>query len=213
MDMGLAPLRQAAFLFDMDGTILTSIPAVERCWSAWAIHAGADVAAVLDYMHGRPAADTIARFLPAGARLDEEVAYLDALELADLDGIAAIGGAAALLSRLPATRWAVVTSANRALALKRIAAAGLPLPGLLVSSDDVSRGKPDPEGYRKAALALGYRPEDCLVFEDTETGLAAGRAAGCRTIRIGTGPAAIDSYERLCVTCDARGLTVTRRTG
>lgn len=174
----------AAVLFDMDGTLLTSIPAVERAWNAWAQRAGVDPAAVLAWLHGRTAADTIAHFLPPGRDLAEEVAWLDARECADLDGIAAIPGAAAFLAALPPGAWAVVTSANRALAQVRLAAAGLPLPGVLVSCNDVQRGKPDPEGFIRAARLLGVAPSACLVFEDTGAGLRAGLAAGAQAVQV-----------------------------
>jgi mannitol-1-/sugar-/sorbitol-6-phosphatase len=174
----------AGFLFDMDGTILTSIGPVERAWSAWATRIGADPAKVLDYMHGRRAIDTIRTFAPPNADIAAEVAWLDDREHADLDGVTEVEGAAAFLRALPPDRWAVVTSANRALALARIAAAGLPMPPLLVTSDDVTRGKPDPQGYLAAAKALGVDPAACVVFEDVPAGIAAGIAAGAKVIRI-----------------------------
>jgi mannitol-1-/sugar-/sorbitol-6-phosphatase len=199
-----------ALLFDMDGTILSSIPAVERAWSGWALRVGVPVEAVLHHMHGRPARDTIAHFARPGLDVAQEVAWLDARELEDLDGILAIPGAAELLAALPHDRWAVVTSANRALADRRIRAAGLPVPPLLITSDEVARGKPDPEGYLMAARQLGVRPDLCLVFEDTVAGINAGQAAGAEVVRMlgtpgagfPTGIAAIASYRGL-------GLTVT----
>src|SRR5262245_27512038 len=120
--------RYEALLFDMDGTILTSIAAAERAWSAWADRIGAPCAEVLSYMHGRLAADTVTRFSPPTTDIDAEVRWLDQREHEDLEGVAEVPGAGAFLRALPADRWAVVTSANRALALKRIAAAGLPIP-------------------------------------------------------------------------------------
>lgn len=208
-----------AFLFDMDGTILTSIPAVERAWTAWAQRIGLPAGPVLQAMHGRRAIDTIRDFTPASRSVAEELAWLDAYELQDIDGIAPIPGAAAFLRALPPDAWAVVTSANRALALKRIEAAGLPMPRLLVSSDDVRQGKPDPEGYLLACRILGRRPGDCLVFEDTATGLAAGRSAGACVIRIqGQGPQpvtpfdrAIASYDDLDLRLSPRGLELSLR--
>lgn len=173
-----------AVLFDMDGTLLTSIPAVERAWTAWARRVGGPVDDILHYLHGRTAVDTIARFAPDGADIAAEVAWLDARELADMDGVVAIPGAADLLAALPQAGWAVVTSANRELAHRRIAAAGLPLPRVLVSSGDVLRGKPDPEGYLSAARQLGARISHSLVVEDTSVGLAAGRAAGASLLRV-----------------------------
>ncbi|WP_119388242.1 HAD-IA family hydrolase [Taklimakanibacter lacteus] len=191
--------RYDAFLFDMDGTILTSIAAAERAWSAWAARIGAPAADVLSYMHGRLALDTVGRFAPATADLDNEVRWLDQRELEDLDGIEEVPGAGAFLRALPAERWAVVTSANRALALKRIAAAGLPVPPLLLTSDDVSRGKPDPEGYIRAAQSLRVEPTSCLVFEDTRAGLKAGLAAGAQVVQIAGTQAADDLPVRLTV--------------
>ena len=182
-DLHLGPYD--ALLFDMDGTILTSIAATERAWSAWARRVGAPVETVLASMHGRRAVDVIGQFLPAGADISAEVAWLDARELEDLDGIEEIPGAGEFLSSLPRDRWAIVTSANRELAAARIGAAGLPLPDLLVSSDDVTAGKPDPQGYLQAAAALGAHPGRCLVFEDAVAGLRAGVSAGAQVARIG----------------------------
>lgn len=191
--------RYAALLFDMDGTILTSIAAAERAWSAWAQRIGAPAAQVLNYMHGRPAVDTVRLFSPATADIGAEVRWLDERELEDLDGVAEVPGAGAFLRALPAERWAVVTSANRALALKRIAAAGLPIPPVLVSSDDVSRGKPDPEGYIRAAQILRVKATSCLVFEDTRAGLKAGLAAGAEVAQIAGTQAADELPVRLTV--------------
>jgi mannitol-1-/sugar-/sorbitol-6-phosphatase len=171
-------------LFDMDGTILTSIAAVERAWSAWAMRIGAPAADVLSFLHGRRAVDTICHFAPPSADIGAEVRWLDEREHEDLNGVAEVPGARAFLERLPSDRWAVVTSANRALALKRIAAAGLPVPPLLVSSNDVTNGKPDPEGYCLAAKALGINAGNCVVFEDAHSGILAGRAAGAQVVRV-----------------------------
>lgn len=173
-----------ALLFDMDGTLLTSIAAVERAWTAWAKRAGADSSEVIGYLHGRRSVDAIRRFATQSMDIDEEVRWLDALELEDIEGISAVAGARQLLDSLPVHQWAVVTSANRELAGRRIGAAGLPHPPYLVSSDDVEHGKPDPEGFLKAAAALGKNPARCLVFEDTQAGARAGLAAGADVIRI-----------------------------
>lgn len=207
----------AAFLFDMDGTILTSIPAVIRAWSAWANRAGVPADAVLAYLHGRRAVDTIRHFSAAGTEIAAEVAWLDAQELDDLDGIAAIAGAKEFLSALPADRWAIVTSANRRLAERRIVAAGLPLPAILVSSDDVDQGKPHPEGFLLGASRLGVSAQHCLVFEDTRAGLAAGHAAGADLMRIDGTEApdpdlpvfSVSDYRGLCVQSRSAGLTLT----
>ncbi|RRS00554.1 HAD-IA family hydrolase [Glycomyces terrestris] len=174
----------AAVLFDMDGTLVDSDGAVERAWTAWAAEYGVDPAAVLPEIHGRTAAASVARFRPD---LDPEaalaaVAWMAERECTDLDGVAANRGAHRLLAALERSSipWAVVTSANQRLAKARLNAAGIE-PPLLVTVDDVARGKPDPEGYLMAAEALGADPAECLVVEDSETGLAAGRASGART--------------------------------
>ena len=191
--------RYEALLFDMDGTILTSIVAAERAWSAWAARVGVPAVQVLSYMHGRQAVDTIRVFSPATADIDAEVRWLDERELEDLDGVAEVPGAGAFLRALPADRWAVVTSASRALALKRIEAAGLPVPPVLVSSDDISRGKPDPEGYLRAAEILRVKATSCLVFEDTRAGLKAGLAAGAEVVQIAGTQASDELSVRLTV--------------
>ncbi|MBT0782367.1 HAD-IA family hydrolase [Paracoccus sp. pheM1] len=207
MELTQTPGGYEAFLFDMDGTLLTSIPAVERVWTGWAHRVGAPVAEVLAYLHGRRAVDTVRHFAPPHLRIAEEVAWVEAREIEDVDGVVAIAGVIDLLASLAPGRWAVVTSASRRLALRRMAAAGLPLPRITVTSDDVSRGKPDPEGYRRGAALLGVDIGRCLVFEDTEAGLLAGRAAGAQVIRI-AGPHTVPQDEEAPTITDYGGLRV-----
>jgi mannitol-1-/sugar-/sorbitol-6-phosphatase len=167
-----------AFLFDMDGTILTSIPAAERVWSAWARKHGIDPVALLQTMHGMRAEDTIARQGLVGIDIHLEAQAVTAAELADMEGVDAIAGAKTFMGSLPPDQWAVVTSAPRELARRRIQAAGLPVPRVLVAAEDVVSGKPSPEGYLLAASHLGVEVSDCLVFEDAEAGIQAAEAAG-----------------------------------
>ena len=174
----------AAFLFDMDGTVLTSIVASERVWGTWARRHGLDVEAVRKCIHGRRAVETVRSFNIPDVDEEAEVLWLKNAEIADTDGIDAIEGAAAFLNALPADRWAVVTSAPRELAKVRLAAAGLPIPAVLVTAEDVERGKPAPDCFRLAAQRLGHPIEDCLVFEDAPAGIAAGEAAGARVVVI-----------------------------
>lgn len=209
-DTDLGPYQ--ALLFDMDGTILTSIAAVERAWTAWALRKDLPVAAVMAHMHGRRAQDTMRDFLPEGADVPAEAAWLEALEFADTAGIAEIPGAGQLLRALPADRWAVVTSATRALALRRIAVAGLPEPRLLISAEDVSAGKPDPAGYLKAAQMLGVAAPQALVVEDAEAGLQAGRAAGAQVLRIAGPTRTTDTGLRATLT-SYTGVTLEMRDG
>jgi sugar-phosphatase len=172
----------AALLFDMDGTILSSIAAAERVWADWARRHGVDVVTFLPTIHGVRAVETIRGLGLPGVDADAEAAAITFAEIADIEGIEAIRGAAALLASLPQDRWAVVTSAPRTLALRRIAAAGLPVPAVLVTADDVAHGKPAPDGFLLAAARLGGRAEDCLVFEDAPAGIAAAEAAGATVV-------------------------------
>jgi sugar-phosphatase len=168
----------SALLFDMDGTILSSIAAAERVWGAWAKRHGIDVETFLPTIHGMRAVETIARLRMPGIDPQAEADALTLAEMDDMEGIEAIAGAVKFLSSLPLDRWAIVTSAPRALAMRRMEAAGLPMPSVLVTADDVSKGKPAPDCYLLAADRLGQRAQDCLVFEDAAAGIEAAEAAG-----------------------------------
>lgn len=174
----------AALLFDMDGTLVDSRVVVERVWRDWAAQKGIDAEKLLARSHGRRTVDTVRDFALPGMDVEAEAARLDAIEVEDSRGIVAAPGAANLLAKLPPDCWAVVTSAGRDLAERRLLAAGLPLPKVLVSAEDVAQGKPDPEGYVKAARLLGTAAEHCIVFEDAPAGLEAGRRAGSETVAI-----------------------------
>jgi sugar-phosphatase len=167
-----------AVLFDMDGTILTSIKAAERVWTNWAIRHGLDPVKFVPTIHGARAVDTVRKLGLPGVDPEFEAAAITESEIADVEGIDAIPGASAFLKALPAGRWGVVTSAPTALAKRRIEAAGLPLPPMLVSAEDVTNGKPAPDGFLLGAKRLGVDPARCLVMEDAAPGIAAAEAAG-----------------------------------
>lgn len=167
-----------ALLFDMDGTILTSVKAAERVWTAWALRHGVDPVTFVPTIHGARAVDTIRRLGLPGVDAEAEAEAITAAEIDDVVGIDAIAGAAAFLNALPSTRWAVVTSAPLALARRRILAAGLPLPPTMVTAEDVTNGKPAPDCFKLGAERLGTSPERCLVLEDSAAGIASGEAAG-----------------------------------
>jgi mannitol-1-/sugar-/sorbitol-6-phosphatase len=183
-----------AVLFDMDGTIVDSRAIVERTWLGWATEHGIPVEAALKVAHGRRTFETMQLLAPEVAT-PEEAARLDALEEEQEGGEAAIPGALELLSSLPRDRWAVVTSAGRALALRRIARVGLPTPALVIGADDVAAGKPNPEGYLKGAQRLGVDPRRCVVFEDTPPGAEAGRSAGARVVGLTTTYSTLPRYD------------------
>jgi sugar-phosphatase len=174
-----------ALLFDMDGVLLDSRPIVERTWRRWAERHGLAAESILNVAHGRRTRDTLQAGAP-GLATDEEVAWLDAAELEDFEGIRPIAGAQALISSLPSSRWTVVTSAGRELAMRRLDAIALALPAHAVTGDDVQRGKPAPDGYLLAAARLGVNAEDCLVIEDAPPGIRAGHASGARVIAVTT---------------------------
>jgi len=176
--------RVRALLFDMDGTLVNSIAVVERTWRRFAARHGLDADEILAACHGRRAAETVALFARPGLDVDAETGRLTAEEIADIDGVVAIRGAAELLSALPAGSWAIVTSAGRELAMTRLTATGLIVPEVLVTAEDVADGKPAPDGYLAAARALGVAPADCMVFEDAPAGLQAGRAAGAAVVAV-----------------------------
>ncbi|MGH8853022.1 MAG: HAD-IA family hydrolase [Telluria sp.] len=177
------PAREyEAFLFDMDGTILTSIKSAERVWTAWAIRNGLDPESFVPTIHGKRTEDTIRHLGLPGVDPAAEAMGIALAEIEDVHDIEEIAGVGRFLASLPPERWAIVTSASRALATARIAAAGLPLPPLLVSADDVKRGKPAPDPFLLGAQKLGVAPQSCLVFEDTSIGLQAAEAAGMDSI-------------------------------
>lgn len=169
----------AAFLFDMDGTLVDSIASANRAWGRWAERHRLDPAHVLSAMHGARAVDTITRLAPAGSDIAAETELLTQWEVDDVEGVVAIAGAGGFLSVLPPDRWALVTSAPRRLAERRLAAAGLALPEVFVTAEDVRHGKPAPDGFLAAAAMLGVAPGDCLVWEDSQPGIEAAMAAGC----------------------------------
>ncbi len=163
-----------AFLFDMDGTILDSTAASERVWGGWAKENGIPTPPY----HGRRVEDTMADLVSVGIDPVKGAAQVTERELTDLDGVVAIPGAKEFLAKLPAGKWAVVTSAPRELALRRMAAAGLPIPNAVVAAEDVKIGKPMPDPFLAGARLLSVEASQCLVFEDADAGIRAGEAAG-----------------------------------
>jgi len=175
----------SAVLFDCDGVLVDSAASVERAWRRWATEHGLDEDAVIAIAHGRRTEDTLLD-LGFSDDLAAEVERLEGAEVADAASVAAFPEAAALLPLLPRDAWAVVTSGTHALVTSRLAAAGLPVPSVLVTANDVAAGKPDPEGYLEAARRLGRPATDCLVIEDAPAGVEAAIAAGMRVVALPT---------------------------
>jgi sugar-phosphatase len=212
----LSERSYAAFLFDMDGTLLTSIASAERVWARWAERHGLDVATFLPTIHGIRSADTIRSLALPGVDPDAEALAITLEEIEDVSDVRPIPGAEAFVRALPDGRWAIVTSAPRNLAIARIRAAGLPIPPVLICAEDVTIGKPAPDGYIQAAERLGFRSERCLVFEDAVAGVQAGEAAGADVLVItqthskamANARNAIRNYEHLRVEETEAGLTI-----
>lgn len=182
----MAVLRGKRILFDIDGTLVDSTATVERSWGTWADEYGVDYQEVLKVCHGRRTEDTVAHFIAPHERIAATARLLALQELADLDGVLALPGARRLLDALPHGHWAAVTSGPRSLMAARLAAAQLPAPKLLIGAEDVADGKPNPQGYLKAAAALGLDAQECVVVEDAPAGVGAGRAAGAQVLAVTT---------------------------
>jgi sugar-phosphatase len=178
-------IRCRALLFDMDGVLVDSTPAVARVWTTWAKTHGLEPDDVVRRAHGRPSIATIRELLPNGDHHAEDQA-VEKAEIEDLEDIVALPGTAQLLSQLPADRFAVVTSATRPLAVARIQAAGFAVPKNLVTASDIQHGKPHPEPYLRGAAILGVAPADCMVIEDAPAGIQSGKSAGARVLALRT---------------------------
>ncbi|MFE7315586.1 HAD-IA family hydrolase [Streptomyces sp. NPDC057555] len=176
-----------ALLLDMDSTIVNSEAVVERCWRRWAVEQGLPAKDVLKVVHGRQGWATMAALLPdrpMEQNLADNRRMLEQ-ETADVEGVVPVPGAPAFMAALAHLPHALVTSADIALAEARMGAARLPMPDVRITAESVSASKPDPEGFLKGAAELGFAPEDCLVFEDSEAGIEAGRAAGMGVVGVG----------------------------
>jgi sugar-phosphatase len=214
--------RCKALLFDLDGVLVDSRAVVERTWQRWAAERHPiDLVRLLHVAHGRRARDTLLIMAPHLAT-DEEVAWLDATELADIEGLRVLPGATELLTALPRDRWAIVTSCGRDLARLRLGSVGVPVPDVMVAAEDAKRGKPAPDGYLLGAERLGVAPSACIVFEDAPAGVTAGKAAGATVIAVTTNyepkdlfqaDATIANLGSIRVDADRRGFLVTTLAG
>jgi sugar-phosphatase len=171
----------AALLFDLDGVLIDSTPAVARVWRRWAVDHGFDPVETVRKAHGRPSLTTIRELLP-NANHDAENRIVERWEIEDTAGVVPLPGAQQLLDRLSPDRWTIATSCTRPLAETRLRVAGLPIPKTMITSSDVQYGKPHPEPYQKAAAILGFATSDCIVVEDAPAGIRAGRESGAKVI-------------------------------
>lgn len=182
MSVGSALVCEA-ILFDLDGVLVNSAECVERTWRGWSSRHGLNADDVIAVAHGRRTIETVGKVAP---HLDapNEVIELEAREAMTSEGIYEVEGARDLIARLPTNRWAIVTSGTRAIASFRLNLVGIPIPRVMVCADEISQGKPHPEGYLSAASRLGFKPAECVVIEDTPPGIEAAHAGGMRAIAI-----------------------------
>lgn len=181
----MSQITCGGLLFDLDGVLVDSTPAVERVWHKWALEHGFHPQEVVMNAHGRPSIATIREYLP-NADHEAENRLVERAEIEDIGGVVPLPGALEFLTSLPPERWTIVTSCTRPLAEVRIRAAGLPVPKVFVTANDITHGKPHPEPYLKGASKLGLRPQDCVVLEDVPAGIQAGKSAGMPVIAMRT---------------------------
>lgn len=209
-------IRAKAILFDFDGVLIDSEPVYEQHWRRWAEGHGVSLSHILSVHHGIPPVQTIAIVAP---HLDPayEAEQFKSLCVGGLDGLIAHEGVADLLPTLPRHLWAIATSSFRKMVLSQLAYLELPKPDVLVTFDDVVRGKPAPEPYQKAAAQLGFSPEDCVVIEDSLAGIKAGKAAGAQVIAVATtndkaalieADVVVERFADLDFVFDEKGVTV-----
>lgn len=202
------PFAVKAILFDLDGVLADSTHAVDRSWEAWALRHGVDPQRAITVGHGRPSIEAIRIVAP---QLDADAAFADmeALEESFIDSVVPVAGAPQFVRRVIelGIPWAVVTSGTRRIAVPRLQRAQIPQPPALICADDVTRGKPDPQPYDKAAAALGFLPPQCVVFEDAPAGILAAQRAGAHVIAIGSSRRAEAADEWAA---DFNGVTIQR---
>lgn len=205
-------IRCKGVLFDMDGILISSIASVERSWTKWALLRGVDPAYACRTAHGCRAIETVAILRP-DLDSEAELKVIEDIELADGEGLTVLPGVLDLLAALPAECWTVVTSATERIARQRLRESGIPVPERLITAENVTQGKPDPQPFLAGAELLGFAPGECVVFEDSASGAKAGRAAGC-TVVATTFSHPVDSLDAAhYLIKDMRGVTVTRLPG
>ena len=181
-------MKCKGFLFDLDGTLVDSLPVVERAWSNWAKSRDLDPAVVLDFIHGKQAITSLRHFMPGETEeaIQQQFRLLERTEAEDTNGISALPGAVALLQRLDqlSVPWAIVTSGSVPVAHARHAAGELATPEIFITAELVAKGKPNPDPYLLGAQQLGLKPEECVVVEDAPAGVLSGLAAGCKVIAV-----------------------------
>ncbi len=176
-------LTARALLFDLDGVLVDSTPVITRIWEKWAVEHGFEPEKTAREAHGKPSLESIRELLPDA---DHEALNhdLEQREIDDTEGVVPLPGIVRLLASVPQERWTIVTSCTLPLAEARIRAGGLHIPPQMITSSDISNGKPHPEPYLKGAQVLGFDAAECIAFEDAPAGVCSARAAGARVVAL-----------------------------
>lgn len=201
-----------SLLFDLDGVLVDFTLAVERVWRKWAAQHRLNAEKVVEHAHGRRSIETV-RIVAPHLNAEQENLNVERMEIEDKEGVVPIPGAPELLRSLPPDRYAVVTSATRALASARLQYAGLDVPQNLITADDVTKGKPSPEPYLKGAALLGFASQDCVVFEDTPAGIESARTAGMPVIALSTTYPEKDLYKADAILKSLKEATISLQKG
>jgi mannitol-1-/sugar-/sorbitol-6-phosphatase len=183
-----------AVLFDMDGVLISSTAADERSWLRWATLHGMQDTFSVESTHGRRTIDTIRALRPD---LDSavELNRMESFDACDTEGLALYPGVKELLAELSPIQWSIVTSASERVMLHRLGILGISLPLQFVTADRVALGKPSPEPYQLGAAQLGLEPSECLVIEDSPSGIRAGKSAGCQALAVASSHRTQDLHE------------------
>lgn len=207
-------MKYSGFLFDLDGTLVDSLPAVERAWSNWGARHGIAAQEVLSFIHGKQAITSLRHFMAGKSEAEIQAEYLalEQNEAADTDGIKALPGARSLLARLNelAIPWAIVTSGSVPVAHARHLAADLPLPAVFITAEQVAKGKPEPDPYLLGAKKLGLNAEECVVVEDAPAGILSGLNAHCAVVAVNAPAGAPRLAETLLQLRSLDALVVTK---
>jgi mannitol-1-/sugar-/sorbitol-6-phosphatase len=202
----------SAMLLDLDGVLCDSTRAVDREWREWAKRKGVDGDAIMAIAHGVRTVEVIRRVAPH-LDAEAEAEAIENHEAGDHREVVVMPGAVELVRSIPEGRWGVVTSGSRPLAENRLRHCGLPVPKVLVTSDDVVNGKPHPEPYLKGAEWLGVKPLDCVVIEDAPAGIQSARAGGMKVIGLASTYPAAKLHDTDAVVNGLRQLSVQARDG
>lgn len=185
-----------AVLFDNDGVLIDSYGKVEAAWIQLAEEFDLPADRLLSELAGVRASDTLGKYLGSDL-LERAVSRLEDIEVSLAADTRPMAGARELIEQLPTGSWTIVTSASRRLAKARWNGAGLAVPSIAVTAEDVGEGKPNPEPFQKAAKLLGVVPDRCIAFEDSPSGALAARAAGVNLVAVGHQAWPIDPIVRI----------------